>query len=854
MLDYAITFDQWWYFHHRLSEGALAQWNPFSLLGMIAVQWNCIPLSPLFSPFLVLSELNLETFHALSVIGTFLSISVLYSIGRLFGYDRFLALIPVIGIITSGYRYWASRSMYANYLLFYPLAIVCLLYALKAEGRKAFGAWLAFVMILSFAFMSARLENMVYSYTFILLIFLVLGAEQIGNWKKMGNIVLPGIAAIIATLALTAWQMPFLIDSMIENSRVSYGIDFKKLIDTAFLKWTLISVVHQPAFLLMCFNIILLKIFSYKRVTGFETYRFSSRIFLFAIVGILNLFILKFIQTGIGWLHIRPFFSSNTHPVYQNLDIVFSWSGAVALLCVTGMYLLTEKSLTLRKTFSFFAAVFAGFYIAEYSWHIWPININTHFFFMMPLFASFITCGAVRLMMRKKTWILTVLVLYHFIGETGLFMVYEVLGIPWLAPRAALAEIPFQIILILESLLFLTEGGNRILSRVFSTRYRVLFGKEYSLFSILPVAVKIACVIGAFLTIKMLLMPAGLKAVSPAGTSHEQVYWEEFPFAETPVNNIFNARINLTALEAKKNAERIRRLENDPNLLQRVRVEDSILNWSPVMFYKFMPAYSQKLNTAPVYSSEIPKTMKAIFRSDPAQKKNDLFRRPHPEMNLIFINYKYSEALRKGKEENIFDYIDEVNIFPHKGDNAVYREIMAEEGSHTPRAFVTPNVERLESQRAEYEYLHKVITKGGLLTDQITTSDPQFFKNNAEYNAIPLTYQLNVVKDAPEHIVLNVNTNQTGYLALLDTWSKGWSAYVDGVETRIYRGYIGARFIELARGDHHVEFRYRVPGLVAGAVISSIGWLLIAGCIIVVTHRKLFLFFSHAVLKNGYKS
>ena len=49
MLDHALTFDHWWYFHDRLREGQLAQWNPFSLLGRIAVQWGYVPVS-LMSP------------------------------------------------------------------------------------------------------------------------------------------------------------------------------------------------------------------------------------------------------------------------------------------------------------------------------------------------------------------------------------------------------------------------------------------------------------------------------------------------------------------------------------------------------------------------------------------------------------------------------------------------------------------------------------------------------------------------------------------------------------------------------------------------------------------------------------
>ncbi|MEA3347107.1 MAG: hypothetical protein U9Q21_03340, partial [Candidatus Auribacterota bacterium] len=107
MLDYSLTFDHWWYFYHRLQEGSIAQWNPFSLLGRIAVQWNYIPVS-MFSPFLVLAELTLKSFHNYQIIGTFISISVIYGIGRLLKYDRFYSLLPVVLLVASGYRYWST--------------------------------------------------------------------------------------------------------------------------------------------------------------------------------------------------------------------------------------------------------------------------------------------------------------------------------------------------------------------------------------------------------------------------------------------------------------------------------------------------------------------------------------------------------------------------------------------------------------------------------------------------------------------------------------------------------------------------------------------------------------------------
>lgn len=828
MLDYTLTFDHWWYFHYRLSECSLVQWNPYALLGKLAVQWNYIPLSVLFSPFLVFTELDLDTFHVLFIIGTWLSISVLYFAGRLLHYDRFLSLVPVLVMITGGYRYLCALLNHSTFLFFYPLAIVCLLSALGAEGRKAISRWLLCVTLMAFSFIAARFEFTVYAYTFVFLIFAVLGIYQVGNWNKMRKFFLIGIIVTVMTCALTAWQLPFLLSSTFESSRVSSGIHFQKLFNLLLFKWTLLSLLYQPALILLVLNGCLWGVVHYWKsgLSGKISARLLNMKYFLIITGgqFLLMRLILWIPPTIGLSPVRAFVPANTHPAYQNLDIVFSRSGVIAILLLVYFYSVFERRITSVKALKFWATMFAGFYVAEYSWHIWPINENTHFFFMIPLFASFLSCGAVRLMMRGKTWILAVLVLFHFIGETEYFYLYEVFGIPWLAPRAALAEIPFQIILILETLLFLIEGGDRLLGRAFPTRQCVLFGKIYSLSSVFSITVKTVCVIGVFLTIKMFLMPVGVSQVSVADPVPTKIYLREYPFAEAPVNNL-PVRINQVAYEAKKNAEHLRDTKKHLNPLKRAYVDASVVSTSDNMFYKFLPAYSQTLNTAPLYATELSKIVRTIFIPDFEGKEGTLLRKPHPEMNPTFIDYKRAEGRRVGIDDIFGNQSTPVMIYPHERNEVLYREIIAEEGAKTPRAFLTCNVVCLNRYVDEYEYLNSTLARGNLLTDHITTSDSRFPKTNQKSNDMPLAYTLEFKKDDPEHIVLDVKSSDNSYLALMDAWSKGWRAYVDGKETVIYRGYIGNRFIRIQAGNHIVEFKYTVPGLMGASIISALAWI-----------------------------
>src|SRR3990170_1200460 len=248
-----------------------------------------------------------------------------------------------------------------------------------------------------------------------------------------------------------------------------------------------------------------------------------------------------------------------------------------------------------------------------------------------------------------------------------------------------------------------------------------------------------------------------------------------FPFSKETVLYPFesNKGKNQWLNDAFQNADKVRQAGGSSNPWKRVYVSDNVHSWSP-MYFKFLPAYSQTLNTAPVYASEIPKTMRDIFR-----------RGDKPVVNLHY----------------------EVNLLsPHAANEAFYKELMAEEGSNTPRAFLSTKVLKLNRQVEEYDYLKDVLAKGGSVMHQITTSDKNFGLATSQ-SILPLKYTLEFERDDPEHIVFQVDTNQNAYLALLDLYSPGWRAFIGEKETKIYQGYMGTRFISVPEGKHKVEFK-----------------------------------------------
>ena len=806
MIDYTPTFDYWWYFYHRLQNGDLAQWNPFSLLGRINVQWNYIPVS-IFSPFLALKELSLEDYHKYQIASTFLATLAIYLIGRLSGYGRFLPLIPVLFIFTSGYKYWASFLHFSTLLFFFPLAIVTLLSTLDYLFK-----YFLFIIFLSLSFLGCRMEKMVYALGFILTIFFVKAWCHRDSWPQLRKHIFLGIGSIVIVLAANAWQLSFLINSTLENYRIREVTGFPIITNPLFFKYVLASIGYQPILFIVVLNFIILQ---WLRRTS-KCFSETSWVWLIGFAGLELLILKQLIQYKLNTLRIA------FTPSQLGSDIVFSNFGIATLLFLIAGYLLTTKKKSVANFLIFFSVLLSGVYISEYSWGKWPLHLATHSFFWIPWVAALIPIGAVSLWLKNKSWIVVVLVVYHFVGETGAFFLFEIIGLPWLAPRAALMEIPFQVILLLEAVTYSLHLASVLLSKIFkSFASREIENK-------LGLIAKTSILIFAFWNIEMFLLPE----ITTKDQSGKQYYTQEFPFAETAMHELSSSIKTSWIQNALLRSKEIRSeygKKSDP--LKRVPIEDSVLEWTEkAMYYKFLPAYSQTLNTAPLYSSEIPRTMKYVFSDSPGKeiKPSSM---PHPEMNPLF------SAFRNKFQKTV--YTSDLLIRPHAKNDPVFNEILALEGSKTPRAFLTKNVVKFDHYYEEYTYLSNILKDGKSFMTQVTTSDKQFSLPSTEFDELdlPFLYNLEFAKNSPENIQIIASSESDGYLVLLDLWAKGWKSFIDNEETTVYRGYMGTRFIHFPKGNHLIEFKYRVPGIDIALVVSAISWLFLF-TMLAVKHRK----------------
>lgn len=78
-----------------------------------------------------------------------------------------------------------------------------------------------------------------------------------------------------------------------------------------------------------------------------------------------------------------------------------------------------------------------------------------------------------------------------------------------------------------------------------------------------------------------------------------------------------------------------------------------------------------------------------------------------------------------------------------------------------------------------------------------------------------------------EKIAIQVTSNGSGWVFLSDNYYPGWKAYVDGVETKIYRANYTFRAVQVSGGEHTVTFTYEPISFKIGIVLTIIGGILL---------------------------
>ena len=86
-----------------------------------------------------------------------------------------------------------------------------------------------------------------------------------------------------------------------------------------------------------------------------------------------------------------------------------------------------------------------------------------------------------------------------------------------------------------------------------------------------------------------------------------------------------------------------------------------------------------------------------------------------------------------------------------------------------------------------------------------------------------------VIDHKPNRVMVESVSNAPAFLVLAEAYAPGWRATVDGESVELLRAYGLLRSVAVPAGRHRVEFVYRQPGLIAGALVSLAGLFLFFG-------------------------
>ena len=105
---------------------------------------------------------------------------------------------------------------------------------------------------------------------------------------------------------------------------------------------------------------------------------------------------------------------------------------------------------------------------------------------------------------------------------------------------------------------------------------------------------------------------------------------------------------------------------------------------------------------------------------------------------------------------------------------------------------------------AEFDPTRKVI-----LDQDLAISPTQLLEARADIQGYENSY-----------VTIRAVANKNAILVLADSFYPGWRAFVDGVETKIFRANHFFRAVVLPKGEHRIEFRYEPQSFVIGAIVS----------------------------------
>jgi hypothetical protein len=166
----------------------------------------------------------------------------------------------------------------------------------------------------------------------------------------------------------------------------------------------------------------------------------------------------------------------------------------------------------------------------------------------------------------------------------------------------------------------------------------------------------------------------------------------------------------------------------------------------------------------------------------------------------------------------------------HGADGRIYRNDAA-----LPRAFVAAEARCVDSAEAlkrirarAVDFRREVLLAD--CSDATTPGDERSPRKDSPSPGTATPGTARIERYSADRVMISAESDRGGYLVLTDAWFPGWTAHVDGRETRVERADHAFRAVKLGPGRHDVEFRYAPTSVRLGLALSALA-AIVAGAL-----------------------
>lgn len=199
---------------------------------------------------------------------------------------------------------------------------------------------------------------------------------------------------------------------------------------------------------------------------------------------------------------------------------------------------------------------------------------------------------------------------------------------------------------------------------------------------------------------------------------------------------------------------------------------------------------------------------------------------PHLAINEGSLNIPLSLVLR---DPNFTSYLP---IVYQDSNVTIYRNLKA-----FPRTFLAASVMVATD---EQDAVHKT---SGLLwgtrnTVVVEGGNSSFPLQSSTTNTTTISGRAEITQYATNQVSIDVDAPKASWLVLTDVYYPGWSAFIDGAQTPIYRAYGVVRAIQVSPGIHQVVFRYNPESFKEGSEISLVSLIVLLGLVVIHVNKR----------------